>query len=85
MAQASTEFAPGSARAWIALCAGYFQAGGGAETGRENPNLDKAIDTCARGAAAAPYALNSTALLVVMKTIRGDVSQQDWERLHERL
>jgi len=84
-AQTSTELAPHSARAWVALCAGYFQTGGSAEKGRENPLLDEAIDACTAGASAAPYALNSTALLVVLKTIRGDVTPQDWDRLQQRL
>lgn len=83
LAHTSTELAPHSARAWIALCSSYFQEGGGAK--KENPYLSQAIDACAQGANNAPYALNSTALLVVLKTLRGDVTQQDWDRFQQRL
>ena len=81
--RASTELAPNSARAWYFLCAGQFESGGGAV--RNNPRLDEAIAACSTGATAAPYALNNLALLVVMKTIRGDVTPQDWARLQHRL
>lgn len=82
-ARTSTVVASDSARAWVSLCAGYFQAGGGAK--RNNPYLDLAIETCTAGSAAAPYALNSPALLIVLKTIRGDITQQDWDRFQQRL
>ena len=82
-ARTSTQVAPDSARAWVSLCAAYFQAGGGAK--RDNPHLDQAIETCTAGSAAAPYALNSPALLIVLKTIRGDIAQQDWDRFQQRL
>ena len=84
-ARTSVEIAPRSARAWIALCAGYFQTGGSVGAGRANPNLDQAIETCAAGSSAAPYALNSPALLVVLKSIRGDITPQDWDRFQQRL
>ncbi|MDQ3039116.1 MAG: hypothetical protein M3R16_04865 [Pseudomonadota bacterium] len=79
---ASTQLAPNSARAWYFLCAGYVESGGGAL--RVNPNLDKAIAACTSGAKSAPYALNNLALLVVLKTIRGDVTPRDWDRLQQR-
>jgi len=80
-----TELAPDSARAWFSLCGTYFLRGGGTEAGPGNPSLDLAIDTCSKGSAAVPYAINSPALLVVMKTIRGDVSSGDWEYLQRRM
>ncbi len=83
LARASTELAPNSARAWILLCAGLYEAGGGAVKG--NPFLDEAIDACSEGAELAPYALNNPALLVVLKTRRGDVAPQDWARLQQRI
>jgi hypothetical protein len=83
LAQTSTELAPSSARAWSSLCAGYFREGGGAVQG--NPLLDKAIEACSSGADLAPYALNNLALLIVLKTVRGDVESQDWSRFQQRL
>lgn len=83
LAEASTRYAPHSARAWILLCAGYYEAGGGAV--KENPFLDRAIEACSNGTKLAPYALNNPALLVVLKTLRGDVQAQDWARLQKRL
>ncbi|MBS0200386.1 MAG: hypothetical protein JSR70_08030 [Proteobacteria bacterium] len=83
MSKASTEAAPHSARAWIQLCAAYFKLGGGPTP--KNPYLDGAIQACSSGASSAPYALNNLALLVVLKTVRGDVSQQDWQHLQQRL
>lgn len=83
LAEASARYAPHSARAWILLCAGYYEAGGGAV--KENPFLDQAIEACSNGTELAPYALNNPALLVVLKTLRGDVQAQDWARLQKRL
>lgn len=83
LAKASTAAAPSSARAWYSLCIGYFQSGGGAL--RDNPLLDKAIEACSAGATAAPNALNNPAFLIVLKTIRGDVTPQDWDRFQQRL
>ncbi|MCL7713175.1 hypothetical protein [Stenotrophomonas mori] len=80
-AEGTLRLAPDSERAWLALNAVYvdrsgFKAG--------NPWLDKAIATCEQGALATDSAvLQSNA--VIYKTIRGDVSAQDWERLHARL
>lgn len=82
LAKTSVEIAPHSARAWIALCSTYFKMG---EISRENPYLDKAIAACSAGAENAPYALNSSALLIVLKTLRGDVTSQDWDRFQQRL
>lgn len=83
LARTSTILAPHSARAWSSLCASYFMIGGGATA--DNPLLNKAIQACSAGADAAPYALNNLALLVVLKSIRGDVSKTDWDRLQLRL
>lgn len=84
LARASTQAAPGSARAWIELCDAYFNAGGGVRV-RPNPHLDDAIRACASGVDAAPGSLNNLVLLTVLKTVRGDVSAQDWARLQARL
>jgi len=85
LAKAGTEAAPGSPRAWIELCDSYFNAGGGAVAGQNNPYLDAAIDACASGAESSPDTLNSLVLLTVLKTIRGDVAGQDWDRVQQRL
>lgn len=84
LAKASAQAAPGSPRAWIELCDAYFIAGGGAQA-RPNPHLDEAIGACTSGAEAAPDSLNNLVLLTVLKTVRGDVSAQDWARLQARL
>lgn len=83
IARVATEEAPGSGRAWTQLCASYFSAGGGAIP--NNPRLDEAIETCQAGAASVPQSLNSLTLLIVLKTLRGDVTPQDWNRLQKRV
>lgn len=50
-----------------------------------NTQLDEAIAACRRGAELAPYSLNNPALLIVLKTLRGDISPADWERFQHRL
>lgn len=82
-ARVSTELAPHSARAWYGLCMYYVEAGGDAVA--ENPYLEKAINACGKGVVAAPYALNNPAVLIVLKSMRGDVSTQDWALFHQRL
>ncbi|HBN55054.1 MAG TPA: hypothetical protein DD456_13805 [Stenotrophomonas sp.] len=82
-ARASTELAPHSARAWFGLCMDQFKKGGEAVKG--NPNLDEAINACEKGTVAAPYALNSAATLIVLKTLRGDVSPHDWRGFQRRM
>jgi len=79
----STVLAPHSARAWYELCMNYIESGG--EINASNPNIDKAVDACSKGTAAAPYALNNAAILIVLKTLRGDITQQDWQLFHQRL
>ena len=61
----------------------YIESGG--EINASNPNIDKAVDACSKGTAAAPYALNNAAILIVLKTLRGDITQQDWRLFHQRL
>ncbi|MBS0214175.1 MAG: hypothetical protein JSR63_00435 [Proteobacteria bacterium] len=83
LARASTELAPHSARAWNSMCLYYYKLGGGKDPA--NPYLDKAIDICGKGAAAAPYSVTSLVNLIVFKTKRGSVTQSDWNDLLERL
>lgn len=83
LARTSTELAPHSARAWNSLCLGYYELGG--SNAPTNPYLDKAIDTCSKGAAAAPYSVTSLTNMLVFKTMQGSVTQADWKRYLERL
>lgn len=83
LAQASAVAAPHSARAWILLCATHFRQGGGATP--QNTGLDAAIEACSKGAELAPYSLNNVTLLVVLKTLRGDITPADWTLAQQRL
>ena len=83
LAQANTLAAPTSPRAWIDLCDGYVQLGGGAVA--TNLRLDDAILACTAGAHADEASLNNLALLMVLKTVRGDISAQDWAGFQQRL
>lgn len=83
MAQAATASAPGSARAWILLCAEHYTGGGGPVA--DNPNLEPAIEACSAGTRNVPHSLNANALLIVLKSLRGDVTPADWEQYRERL
>lgn len=85
LARAATEAVPNSPRAWAQLCKSYFDAGGAVAAGQDNPYLDEAIDACSAGAAASSETLNSLVLLIVLKTIRGDITAKDWERFQQRL
>lgn len=78
-----TEAAPQSARAWVELCDAYFVAGGGVV--QDNSLLDEAISACEQGTENAPDSLNSPALLIALKTFRGDVSAADWTTFQNRL
>lgn len=83
ISQVATLQALPSGRAWTQLCASHFEAGGGAVPG--NPYLDQAISACDAGISAAPQSLNSNALLVVLRSLRGDANVlQDWRRLQQR-
>ena len=83
LARAGTEAAPKSPRAWIELCSARFEAGGGPVQG--NPQLEAAIEACSSGAASTPDTLNSLALLIVLKTVRGDTTSHEWDRFQQRL
>lgn len=84
LAQAATQAAPNSPRAWLDLCVGYLQAGGGVQA-PHNPYLNQAIAACEAGANASPETLNSLAVLVALKSLRGDVTPHDWARFQSRL
>lgn len=81
LASKSTEYAPASSRAWNSLCLEYYKLSGEIAG---NTYFDKAIEACDRGGDA-PYAVSPLTNLVIFKTMRGDIAQADWARLHERL
>lgn len=83
LARTSAKYAPQSARAWVELCAAHFEIGGGPVPG--NTHLDEAITACHSGTALAPHSLNNAALLIVLKTLRGDIAPEDWNRFQHRL
>lgn len=82
-AQASTAAAPHSARAWIQLCAEHYALGGGSTP--HNTRLDAAIGACENGSKLVPGSLNSPALRIVLKTLRGDIAAQDWAQFRQRM
>lgn len=80
-AQKSVELAPNSARAWLALCTAYFNPNNQRE---DDYYLDKAISTCSEGAKktlSAPLFSN----IVIFKTIKGNVNENDWKNLLDSL
>lgn len=83
IAKAATQAAPSSDRAWSQLCASIFSGGGGVVP--QNPRLDEAVDACESGADAAPSSLGSAALLIVLKSHRGDADATDWTDFRKRL
>lgn len=83
LAQVSTRLVPQSGRAWQTLCVTYFELGGGART--DNPNLDKAIGACSRGAEAAPDSITNLTNVIVFKAIQGSLVQADWDLYLDRI
>lgn len=81
--QTITRIAPASARGWNALCLAYFNLGGGPKA--DNPNLDIAIATCNKGAAAAPDSIISLTNIVAFEALQGKSTQADWNRYLNRL
>lgn len=81
LASKSTEYAPGSSRAWNSLCLAYYKLSG-EKAG--NAYFDKAVEACDHGSNAT-YAVSPLTNLVIFKTMRGDITDRDWSRLHDRL
>lgn len=79
----STQLAPGSARAWNALCLVHFERGGGER--RDNPYLDKAISACSKGAATGADSITSLTNVLVFKGLQGSVTLADWAAYHDRI
>ncbi len=83
IATVAIENAPRSGRAWTQLCASQLKDGGGPVA--DNPRLEEAIRTCDAGATATPDSINSLALLVVLKSLQGSITPEDWSRLQQRI
>lgn len=81
--QAATAAAPHSARAWVQLCSAEFTAGG--EATPANTRLDSAIAACSNGTRRVPSSLNNAALLLVLKTLKGSITPEDWAMFQHRL
>lgn len=80
LAQSHADLKPNSTRAWLGLCGYYFEK----SEKKPGPFLDKAITTCKRGADlthSPPMYSN----VIIFKTIRGDVTQDDWKPLFAQL
>lgn len=80
-AQRGAQTAPHSARAWLELCTTYFQL---SKQDTSSPYLDQAIETCQQGAelTQAPALLSN---VVIFKTIKGSVTQADWDHFLQNL
>lgn len=81
LAEKSVEIAPKSSRAWVALCLAHYELSQGNPRSAE---FDKAINACQAGGKLTGSAM-AIANVVIFKTIRGDIQQQDWDLLLERL
>lgn len=82
-AKATVALAPSSARAWFFLCTNHLAAGGGMTA--HNPRLPESIMACSEGTRLAPYSLHNPALLVVLKTLQGNIHDKDWVELKRRI
>ena len=80
MAQYTLELAPESERAWTFLCNTYFE-----RSENNLDNLDKAIEACQAGADKLPFSAILSNNVIIYKTQRGTVTQEDWDKFLERL
>ena len=80
-AQRSTELAPTSSRAWVDLCRIHFDL---SQSSPKNPEFGRAIEVCQQGGerAGSVMALSNA---IILKSVRGDASTQDWDRFLELL
>lgn len=80
-AQYSVDIAPRSERAWLALGGVYADFSGWRPN---SPYLEKAIEACRDGAQRVDSAL-LLSNVVIYKTIKGNVTPDDWKGFHTRL
>ncbi len=83
IAQTSTQIAPTSARAWNSLCLTWFDLGGG--TKHDNPNLDKAIAACNKGADVDKNSILGLTNVISFKIMQGSITPADWDHYLQQL
>ncbi|MZR62441.1 hypothetical protein [Alcanivorax sp. DP30] len=81
-AEYNLRVASDSERAWINLCTSHFRL---RQKGSNDPHLNMAIDVCQRGADRISDSVVLMNNVVIYKTIKGSVTEQDWEALLGRL
>lgn len=81
LAKNLTKIAPDSPRAWLDLCTRYFML---SEKGANTQYLDEAISACETGGKI-PSSAVLLANAIIYKTIRGDVTQADWDIYLDRM
>ncbi len=72
-----------SARAWNSLCLIWFDLGGG--TKHNNPNLDKAIVACSKGAEVDQSSIIGLTNVLSFKIMQGSITAADWDFYLEQL
>ncbi len=76
-AEEMTKIAPQSTRAWIDLCGVYHNLSNGNVKSLE---FDKAVKACQNGVNKTSSIMAMTNV-IILKTARGDISQEDWGKL----
>lgn len=82
LAQYTLKLAPDSERAWAFLCSSHFELSGSEP---DSPHLDRAIETCQKGAQRLPGSAILTNNVVIYKTVKGTETQEDWDVFLKRL
>ncbi|WP_339616430.1 hypothetical protein [uncultured Gilvimarinus sp.] len=82
LAEYSLAMARDSVRAWATLCTTHFELSG--KKGQEH-HLDLAIETCQEGAEHLPQSAILMNNVVIYKTKKGSVTDEDWQLFLERL
>lgn len=82
MAKYNLAIAPTSERAWVKLCTTYYRL---REKGKDDPNLNLAIKTCRDGADFLPDSAVLMHNVVIYKTVKGSVTDEDWNEFLTRL
>lgn len=81
LAETSVKLAQSSPRAWLALCRAHYDL---SKSLPDNPHFPKAIAACMQGSKL-PGSAMSLANVVILKSIRGDITQSDWDALLDRM
>lgn len=83
LAKHHLNLAEGSERAWLSLCAAYFERWRGDK--ENSPDLDSAIKTCQDGATHLPNSAALASNVVVYKAVKGNLIEKDWDDFLRRL